>query len=686
VNDPSSARPGRSQILLALAPALLAATAAACVPWLRAHRSDLGGSAIWGLVLLASFIGWGGAVGAVLLPGRRLDWGLRSAIGMSFMLALGGLLQLVHLISPATLVAQTLLGLIALAADGFRRRQEFEPRWRQEIARARQAPVVAGAVVALYLLVIGVYLGNLAVPVTNVWDDYEAYFVYPKAMLAWGALEEPFSLRRLGALGGQSLLQSFLLVCSTVWRLNGFDNGICLLSIFGMVHGYTRWRRGAGLVAILLVVGFTYRFHNVASALSGSVFFLALFRVFDGEMSDTLTSRRGPILIGLLSAAAWTLRQNYLVAVLAILGATYAMRWFYDAPARRQLAVGFGRALGALLLFLIPWWIVSYRSSATFLFPFMLGNGRPDFGLLGQISLAQELQFFVFNAFWNHPVRTIVFFVLAALCLDEASKDRSLHAFLIGTGVAVLALIHGLKSLDDVTSISRYYMSFEYALVLAVTVKTLARVSGDDAPVRARSFISAALVIIAVCIQLWDTKDDTAAQWNGSLAQVTKQLPLPFPVPNQPDPKDAIYRRMQATIPEGEKILEILDEPFRLDFRRNRILLCDQPGGAGPKPGLPIHQGPDRYEAYLRDQSIRYIAYAQGPDSPEYFRDRWIPHMLRRDPPVRNGHSRGTLLREMAVFYVDAFDTLTELTRRHRELFHEGSIHVIDLASPPRKP
>jgi hypothetical protein len=674
----------RLRVLFALSPSLLAVVALAAVPWVTSHRTELGGTAIWGLVLLTSFVGWGGAVAAFLVPDRRLDWGLRSALGMAAVLAIGGALQVAFLLSPAVVMVMTLAGLAALAVGRLRRGSDPVAEGSSWLTRVRAQPILTVAICLLYGLILFAYLGSFTTPVSNPWDDFEAYFVFPKSLLAYGALHEPFSFRRVGALGGQSYLQSLLLTASTVWRLNGLDNGICLLSIFGMVHGYARRSRGAVLVALAFLVGFSYHLHNVASALSGTVFFFALFRILDAH-SEGLTDRGVNILLGLVGAAAWTLRQNYLVPLLAILGAAYGLR-LIDRPETRREMVGAGaRTLGFLALFLIPWWIVSYRSSGTFMFPITLGNSRGDFGLLADVTRAEEMQFFVFNAFWNRPVRTISIFVLAALCLDDARRNRSVHAFLLGTGVGVVALIHGCRAWDDVTSVSRYYMAFEMALVLAALLKALTRLDGqiDGAthPVKARSFIAAALALLAVVIHLWDTKDDLAAQYHGWVDQIAIQLGAP--TEKAVDARDDLYHRVQTAIPAGAPFMEILDEPFRFDFRRNRIWLCDQPGGASPRPGFPVFKGVEQYEKYLRDRSIRYLAYTLGPASPEYSFPQWQAQARNHTPPRRNGHTRGTMLRQVAVIYLDFFSTLVELSKRHKQLFNEGQIHVLDLDVNP---
>jgi hypothetical protein len=40
------------------------------------------------------------------------------------------------------------------------------------------------------------------------------------------------------------------------------------------------------------------------------------------------------------------------------------------------------------------------------------------------------------------------------------------------------------------------------------------------------------------------------------------------------------------------------------------------------------------------------------------------------------------MLRQVGVIYVDFFKVLEELGRRHKHLFDEGQVHVLDLTQP----
>src|SRR5690242_5031270 len=74
-------------------------------------------SFFWGLLVLASFVGWGSAIGRFLVrpneaaaQSSHLDWGLLAGWGMAWTLAVGGILAWTSLASRWMLVAFVLFG------------------------------------------------------------------------------------------------------------------------------------------------------------------------------------------------------------------------------------------------------------------------------------------------------------------------------------------------------------------------------------------------------------------------------------------------------------------------------------------------------------------------------------------------------------------------------------------------
>ena len=104
----------------------------------------------------------------------------------------------------------------------------------------------------------------------------------------------------------------------------------------------------------------------------GRLAFLALFRTASWDGFKERPAARAAVL-GLLAAAACTLRQSYLIPVAVFMVVFYcAERDRGDSRrghGRRENLVIVGVAAGTLLLFLLPWMILSYRSDRTLLFP-----------------------------------------------------------------------------------------------------------------------------------------------------------------------------------------------------------------------------------------------------------------------------------------------------------------------------
>ena len=90
------------------------------------------------------------------------------------------------------------------------------------------------------------------------------------------------------------------------------------------------------------------------------------------------------------------------------------------------------------------------------------------------------------------------------------------------------------------------------------------------------------------------------------------------------DEVDPIYYSLQQSVPPGEPLLVMLEKPYRLDFRRNRIMSLDIPGAVSPAPGIPILDGPEEVAGYLLGKSIRYVAFIKETASFElYQRAAW---------------------------------------------------------------
>ena len=84
-------------------------------------------AALWGLLLLASFVTWGGFVTRRLGDRRRFGWGFEACVGMGLSLWVFGALACVHLASTLPIILWSAAGPMLLAVD--RARGAAPVRW-----------------------------------------------------------------------------------------------------------------------------------------------------------------------------------------------------------------------------------------------------------------------------------------------------------------------------------------------------------------------------------------------------------------------------------------------------------------------------------------------------------------------------------------------------------------------------
>jgi hypothetical protein len=677
---PPSGRPDRTWIAGAIGPTVMWSIGlAAC---LATHRwSACISAAIWGLVLLGSFCAWGKLVGRALRDERPFGWGMDGAIGMALTVWVFGGLACFRMVSAPAVVVWSAAGPLLFAADRVRSgppaRAGFDLNLRALLRRWSPAFTVA---LALLSIVAALQYAHATMNATfNAWDDEMAYRSYIRQFLDTGTLLDGFSFRRVGAYGGQSLLQAFVLALSNRDRVHILDNGICLLLTLGLITGYRgrndRNTRAAVVLAGFLLLTLPYYLHNLGGEFSGLMFFLALFRVYDDPEFETASPRSNAVAAGLLAAAICTLRQNYMSAAIGFVALVHlALVWSPASRSRRDWLRQAGATAATTFWFLLPWIVLSAIAIHTPLYPVMRGNVRPDFGMSGHVTFDEEVRWGLANLFMFTPVSSIALFFIAVVLLPPLRRHRAIQMFMFANMGAFALMMHFFKAFHDAASISRYYFSFSVAFCLAATLRVVA----EDLAWPARKAMTAAIALVAVGVgyQFLTAKETIL---NLAFADVTAFNDLvrargPF-VANTPT--DVQYRRLQASVPRGQPILVMLDHTYLLDGRRNPIFNYDHPGTMGPHGGPPAFKGPEALATYLQSVGIRYVAFQIGPSSPEYDVGYWERKIA--SAVVVNG--RGNFYKVQGKFELDSFAALKALAGSRRVVFNEGDIQVIDLGT-----
>ena len=126
-------------------------------------------------------------------------------------------------------------------------------------------------------------------------------------------------------------------------------------------------------------------------------------------------------------------------------------------------------------------------------------------------------------------------------------------------------------------------------------------------------------------------------------------------------------RRAQASVPDGERIFAAVDDPYRLDFRRNDILIADMPGYTG---GLPTLQGPNALAKYLREHEVAYVLFVKAQYSKDYYRTSIRNAMLQGD---------NAIWKTMAILTLDFSENLTLIARDYPPVYDSDGLVVVRL-------
>jgi hypothetical protein len=632
-------------------------------------------TAVWGVLVLLAFAGWGALLNALLFRERRADFGLRAVWGASAMLFVGGILAASSMYSRNASLVLVDVGLIVFGAQLYRERRSRLDAivfgWRV----LRRNGLLAVFVVVLVVAVTAHYLGGVADPSTNPYDDDIAYIAFVRKLLDTGTLIEPFSFRRLSALGGQTFFQALVAPHAGYHQLNAFDRGICVVLIVALLVGHRSGRRRMPLALTVLFLGFFLSLPNVsinlAAHFAGFAFFLGLFRtvVFLRE-DDRVVSKA--VVIALVAIATCTLRQNYLSIPVTALGMSYAYRIFGKRGGTtlrerlREPAV----VCGLSIAFVLPWLVLAYRSNQSFLFPLQNGTFRRALELQSPtLTFLKEVRFLFSVALENEPIKLLAVIALAGTLAPDSHPYKPLRALWVSCALSLVILSHTF-SLADAGNLARYLYGPFAALAAAVLLTLGTQPLFGRGSARTRAVL--ALAVMAVLVQFTSSREKVSRTYQTFVRDIEVQGRRPPPSLDTMPHEAFMYPHLQSFVPAGERMAVLVDAPYLFDYTRNPIFNIDMPGYSSIKPDMPYFEGPEKVAEYFLAHDIRYLVWVRGDFSQWlYQREFWFARMFNEEE----------LWRLCAPYFVDMIDSFTALRDTRKNLAEENGIVVLDLAT-----
>jgi hypothetical protein len=629
---------------------------------------------LWGLLILASFIGWGWFVGRLLFKRQRIEVGLQAGWGLSLFVCFGGLLNLFHLVYPFILFGLVGAGLLCCFIQIVIERKIL-CRLLDCFRQIHSNKFILTGVLLIVMLAFLKYTYSVYHYQFNRHDDFQGYLVHPLKMLQQHSIgTDPFNTRQLvTSLGGTSFLQTLVVYIFPLNFITCIDLGIGLLIVLLVIAFYPKpaypVTGRVALTLLFLLIPVSMFLANVTGFLLAIAMFLCLFMTCERFLLKSGTFICNSFVIALVTSAVCTLKSTYIIPAVMFVGIAYILRYACLRAVKRSAGTIRECIATCVLvgLMLLPWMLLMYRSGGTLLYP-ILGEGYyasryTDFYIHADINSWDFVIVLkqIMRVFSN--IYVVSFCLLFGCCFKYICKRLLDHSVLLSFGLSVcfgiLTIWYGVSGYGVV----RYSFPFVCAAVFVFLIKIVSRECGYSFFSKTSGY---SILIIVAGMMIGDGIKSSPDFIFGLHNRIK------YMIHNNRLPASGERERLaclQESIPSGTPLLVRLEKPFLLDFQRNPIYVIDLPGETSPPPGLPYGQGPETLAEYLTSHSIRYVAYSYASQA-NYSRE-----LLER----RLMSNRHKWVHFQAERIADFQRNLDKLMKTRELIYNDGDMCVIDL-------
>lgn len=624
---------------------------------------------LWCVALFLSIAGYG-AISLRLFGLARPNITTATLAGFGVVIFVGGLLNLLHLITSPILIALTLLGLLATLLLRIQLAGSGTSSVNTDSPPGLQPPISSKVVTLTLLLVAFVFVIRLAATIHwtgyQAADDYNFYLAAPSKMLQLHHYAaDPFSERRImSSIGGNYFLQDMVLAVLPLADVQMADRalGLILLAIlsFALSAEFRLSPAQRAFFALLIFVTPQLQFNLTFVMLPSALFFGLVYLAANRNLLDNHPALLG-CLLGAVTGVIASTKNTYLPHGVLFVCCFALFQW-----RRRGLRAGIRTLLlGALACFIVmaPWMVASHFTSGTWFYP-LLGKGYhySAYGLYPAPSGAGV-------SIILHKVIPfcLPLVLLVALEWFLGDHDQPGEAILTLSIAGLFAtLLVGIGTGGD--SVRRYnYPCIIPAMLLLYAVFSR-RINTAPRERMWRLLQGAAVLFIAYT---------AITTWQNKFTNEYDQIPLSLKatLDNRPIVPAAMhdeYAAMQHALPDNGGTLASVGNSFLLDFRAHPISIADYPGAASLPPGWPSHQDGDALARYLLANHLRYLVYDYN-----FFAgfDEGAPHVMADTSRTQWIHSETQIT-------FRSHQQFAELARTRRRLYDDGKIYILDLATP----
>jgi|GEM_PF-2555958 len=640
---------------------------------------------LWSFVIIMSFIGYGTLLDKLFISSKICQTGiwLRSGLGLAFMTILGGILNLLRIITPVTLIIILIIGCLYYIIYLYNNHKELWILNSGKLKYLMRPLYLLPTLIVMIFLAIK-YIASIYSINFNWHDDFYSYFVFPTKIIQTGYLsDDPFSYVRMLSLSGMSFLNTLILAVGNFQNLKLMDSGIGHILVSGLIINFKRFYKISYLWLLLIIMLFLIvvpSSRNVSSMLTGTVLFITLFHLMIFIEENNYTFRYGTaIIIGLVLAGFASLKSSHIVPSTLIYIIIYLIIIFYKSKRNiKQVAILSTIPLITFIL-VFPWLLSNLSSNGTMLYPLfgkgyhasnyvLWDNSYQNISICGFVSWLRSILFYPTTL-----VITILFIFILLLNIKSSSSFKSLWLPCITYFVLIITIMIFIQQTGGY-GLRRFSLPFTLSVTILFLI-TIVSMEKTDAIFN--KLIPIIIFTVSIYLLITNTKKLTDSI-NGTVSSINsfknKSNVEVFDSGIYYGKIDQLeknrYVKMQNSVPENETILTRLNYPFLLDFNRNQIYVADFPGGSSIPDGMPLFKGSIKLVNYFLKNDIRYLAYSYKSEANYKYDD------------LKGRLNNRNFIANEAKLAFEFQRNLSELGLQYKRIYDDGGMFVIDLKQP----
>ncbi len=634
----------------------------------------------YGSIFLIASAGYGYLVGKLLDLKESLSIGLSIFIGLAITISAGGVLANFNLVSQEVNAGIIIIGFLAAMPLFKLIPGEFASFTKLTFSSGTSGYLISLLRISTFAIII-IHVFGAFIPNWGTWnDDWTAYFHFPKIMLETGTLIEPFNFRRMGTLGGASYIQTFFYPIVSTSALALSDNLIglpllWLLTKYSIRESNNHTRKlqiQSELVAMLaiLIAASLYRHNHFPIMLPIAMFFGYLN--IAKQFLDSPDRKSYLVLLALTGASIVTFRNNFIAFI--SLFSIFIIIIAHRSSIIRQGAIALTIYSLTFIICLLPWLMLSFKSSETLFFPIFSGNYNFPIVMRMPMTLGQLLSFEL-QIFWYSGAILII-----ALSLFGTLSKRYSPIILALVTASILTLYISTTQMTSMGTFNVIRYAHPYLIPCFLIIMHLMLSESSNSGFKRKIIITVSTLMITIFFitpagrEIKSMPLVKLAKNLSSLVDNSRKLAIPYNEFNnlihQKFDDFTAYSEVQKLLPENSRVISVAAKPYYWNFSRQQINTLDMIGLASPAPGLPLLQGSEAMARYFQSLGYHYIVYTPFEIwESMYSREKWLRHL--------NGND--WVLTKYAPNFLIFMDYIAELETRNSSIYQSEHLRVLDL-------